>query len=28
MKMLFLMLQCCDLEALEVRLQQTDKNEW
>ena len=28
MKTLFLMLQCCDLEALEVRLKQTDKNEW
>ena len=28
MKTLFLILQCCDLEALEVRLQQTDKNEW
>ena len=28
MKTLFLMLQCCDLKALAVRLMNYDKNEW
>jgi len=28
MKLLFVILQCCDLKALAVRLANYDKNEW